>query len=62
MSLQNSANSMGQFSEKIRNIVLHVRQIGFQQSVFWQIVPNPSTNWTYFKIIPWSFVEKNSEN
>ena len=38
MYLQSSANSKEQFAEKkIRQIVLHVRQIGFRQRV-----PNPS--------------------
>ena len=40
MSLQNSANSKGQFAEKIRQIVFHVRQIGCRQNVFRQIVRN----------------------
>ena len=41
MSLQNSANSKGQFAEKKnRQIVLHVRQIGFRQIVSQQIVSN----------------------
>ena len=31
----------GTLPEKIRQIILHVRQIGFHQIVFRQIVPNP---------------------
>ena len=32
--------TQGQVAEKIRQIVLHVRQIGFRQNVFRQTVPN----------------------